>query len=188
MPSLVWPPPIWEVNGNPLQYSCLENPRDRGACWAAVYGVAQSRTRLKWLSSSSSSNLPWFMDLTFQMPMQYCSTQHQTYEHYCHTSTRISHGCTCVPHPEPSSHLPPHPISQRPPSALVLSALFHTSNLDWQSISHMVIYMFQCYSLKSSHPHLLPQSPKVCSLSLCLFCCLTYRVIIIIFLNSIYMC
>ena len=38
---------IGEGNGNPLQYSCLENPRDRGAWWAAVYGVAQSRTRLK---------------------------------------------------------------------------------------------------------------------------------------------
>uniref|UniRef100_E1BCH4 RNA/RNP complex-1-interacting phosphatase n=1 Tax=Bos taurus TaxID=9913 RepID=E1BCH4_BOVIN len=42
-------------NGNPLQCSCLENPRDRGAWWAAVYGVAQSRTRLKRLSCSSSS-------------------------------------------------------------------------------------------------------------------------------------
>ena len=41
-------------NGNPLQCSCLENPRDGGAWWAAVYGVAQSRTRLKRLSSSSS--------------------------------------------------------------------------------------------------------------------------------------
>ena len=45
---------IAEGNGNPFQCSCLENPRDRGAWWAAVYGVAQSRTRLKWLSSSSS--------------------------------------------------------------------------------------------------------------------------------------
>ena len=43
-------------NGNPLQYSCLDNPRNGGAWWAAIYGVAQSRTRLKWLSSSSSSN------------------------------------------------------------------------------------------------------------------------------------
>ena len=43
---------IGEGNGNPLQYSCLENPKDRGAWWAAVYGVAQSRTRLKRLSSS----------------------------------------------------------------------------------------------------------------------------------------
>ena len=41
-------------NGNPLQCSRLENPKDGGAWWAAVYGVAQSRTRLKWLSSSSS--------------------------------------------------------------------------------------------------------------------------------------
>ena len=46
---------IGEGNGNPLQCSCLENPRDGGAWWAAVYRVAQSRTRLKWLSSSSSS-------------------------------------------------------------------------------------------------------------------------------------
>ena len=43
-----------EGNGNPLQCSCLENPRDGGAWWAAIYGVAQSRTRLKWLSSSSN--------------------------------------------------------------------------------------------------------------------------------------
>ena len=42
-----------EGNSNPLQCSCLENPRDGGAWWAAVYGVAQSRTRLKRLSSSS---------------------------------------------------------------------------------------------------------------------------------------
>ena len=48
---------IGEGNGNPLQCSCLENPRDSGAWWAAVYGVAQSRTRLKRLSSSSSSRL-----------------------------------------------------------------------------------------------------------------------------------
>ena len=45
---------IGEGNGNPLQCSCLENPRDGGAWWAAVYGVAPSRTQLKQLSSSSS--------------------------------------------------------------------------------------------------------------------------------------
>jgi len=45
---------IGEGNGNPLQCSCLENPRGRRAWWADVYGVTQSRTRLKWLSSSSS--------------------------------------------------------------------------------------------------------------------------------------
>ena len=45
---------IGEGNGNPLQCSCLENPRDSGAWWAAVYGVAQSQTQLKWLSSSNT--------------------------------------------------------------------------------------------------------------------------------------
>ena len=50
--SLSW---IGEGNGNPLQCSCLENPRDGRAWWAAIYGVVHSRTRLKWLSSSSSS-------------------------------------------------------------------------------------------------------------------------------------
>ena len=44
---------IGEGNGNPIQCSCLENPRDGGAWWAAVYGVTQSQTGLKWLSSSS---------------------------------------------------------------------------------------------------------------------------------------
>ena len=52
-----------EGNGNTLQYSCLENPRDGGAWWAAVYGVTQGRTRLKRLSSSSSkqkiTNVSW---------------------------------------------------------------------------------------------------------------------------------
>ena len=48
---------IGEENGTPPQCSCLENPRDGGAWWAAVYGIAQSRTRLKRLSSSSSSSM-----------------------------------------------------------------------------------------------------------------------------------
>jgi len=49
-----------EGNGNPLQCSCLENPRDGGACWFAICGVAQSRTRLKRLSSNSSSEEEYF--------------------------------------------------------------------------------------------------------------------------------
>ena len=109
------------------------------------------------------------------------------YSCFCCAFTWISHGCTCVPYPEPSSHLPPYPIPLGHSSAPTLSTLSHVLNLDWRSVSHMIIYMFQCYSLKSSHPRLLPQSPKDCSLHLCLFCCLTYRGIITIFLNSIYM-
>ena len=70
---------IGEGNGNPLQCSCLEDPRDGGAWWAAIYGVAQSRTRLKRLSSSSSKwrlgtslvaqtvkNLPAMQETQFQ--------------------------------------------------------------------------------------------------------------------------
>ena len=57
---------IAEGNGNSLQCSCLESPRDGGAWWAAVYGVTQNRTRLKWLSSSSSSILLiWFHSNSF---------------------------------------------------------------------------------------------------------------------------
>ena len=54
-PGMMWNH-FQSLDGNPLQYSCLENPRDREAWWAAIYGVAQSQTRLKWLSSSSSSS------------------------------------------------------------------------------------------------------------------------------------
>ena len=53
---------IGEGNGNPLQCSCLENPRDGEAWWAAVYGVTQSRTRLKWLSSSNHSFITYFYE------------------------------------------------------------------------------------------------------------------------------
>ena len=53
---------IGEGNGNPLQCSCLQNPRDGGAWWAAVYGVAQSRTRRKPLSSSSRKHANMHME------------------------------------------------------------------------------------------------------------------------------
>ena len=62
-----------EGDGTPLQYSCLENPMDRGAWWAAVYGVAQSRTRLKRLSSSSSSPNAPLTEHTHTKKPQACS-------------------------------------------------------------------------------------------------------------------
>ena len=63
---------IGEGNGNPVQRSCLENPRDGGAWWAAVYGVAQSRTRLKRLSSSSRERPSWEGTVSLsRYPMQY---------------------------------------------------------------------------------------------------------------------
>ena len=109
-----------------------------------------------------SQSLSFFFLIYFNwrlITLQYCGS-------FCHTFTWISHGCTFVPHLENPSHLSLHPIPQGHPSAPALSTLSHASNLDWRAVSHMVIYMFQCYSLKSSHPHLLPQSPKVCSLHL----------------------
>ena len=71
-------------------------------------------------------------------------------------------GVHVSPLPVNPCHLPPHPIHLGCPSAPALSALFHPLNLDWLSIFHMVIYMFQCYFLKPPHPCLFPQSPKLC--------------------------
>ena len=95
---------------------------------------------------------------------------------------------TCVPKHEPPSHLPPHNVSLGHPHAPAPSMLYPASDIDWRFDSYMIVYMFQCHSPKSSHPLPLPLSPKVCYTHLCLFCCLAYRVIIAIFLNSIYMC
>ena len=87
---------------------------------------------------------------------------------FCHTSTCICHGCTRVPHPEPPSHLPRHTIPLGHPIAPAPSFLYPALNLDWRFISYMILYMFQCHSPKSSHPRPLPQSPKDCSIHLCL--------------------
>ena len=62
---------IGEGNGNPLQCACLENPRDGGAWSAAVYGVTQSQTRLKWLSSSSSSRVLLYTIITVVQSASY---------------------------------------------------------------------------------------------------------------------
>ena len=58
---------IGEGNCNPLQCSCLKNPRDGGAWWAAIYGVTQSRIQLKRLSSSSSSIQKWVREFTIHL-------------------------------------------------------------------------------------------------------------------------
>ena len=101
---------------------------------------------------------------------------------FCHISKWIHHRYTCVPHPEPSSFLHPHTIPLGRPSAPAPSIQYRASNMDWRLISYMILYMFQCHSPKSSHPHPLPQTPKDCSIHQCLFCCF-----VTIFLNSIYM-
>ena len=106
---------------------------------------------------------------------------------FCHTSTWIHHRYTSIPHPETPYLLPPCTIPLGHPSAPAPSIQYHASNLDWWFISYMILHMFQCHSPKSSHPLPLPQTPKYCSIHLGLFCCLTYRVIVTIFLNSTYM-
>ena len=78
---------------------------------------------------------------------------------------------SCLPLPPPF----PYHLSG---SSQCTSPKHLVSNLDWWFVSYMILYMFQCHSPKSSHPLPLPQSPKVCSKHLCLFCCLAYRVII----------
>ena len=112
--------------------------------------------------------------------LQYCSG-------FCHTLTWISHEFACIPHPNPPSHLPFHqflwvfPVHQA--QALVsciqpgLMVCFTLDN----------IHVLMLFSLETSHPRLFPQSPKFCSVHLCLFFCFAYRIIITIFLNSIYM-
>ena len=83
---------------------------------------------------------------------------------FCHTSTWIHHRYTRVPHPEPSSLLPPRTIPLGHPTAPAPSIQYCASNLDWWLISYMILYMFQSRSPKSSHPLPLPQSPKDCSI------------------------
>ena len=117
-----------------------------------------------------------------QLTLQYCIgfSIHQ------HESTMGVHVFPIL-NPPPSSLLPSHSIPLGHPSAPAPSIQYRAWNLDWRLVSYMILYMFQCHSPKSSHPRPLPQSPKDCSIHQCLFCCLVYRVIVTIFLNSIYM-
>ena len=94
--------------------------------------------------------------------LQYCSG-------FCHTWTGISHGFTCVPHPDPPLCLPLHPISSGSSQCTRPEHLSHASNLGWWSVSPLIVCLFQCCFLWTSHPHFLLQSLKVCSVHLYLF-------------------
>ena len=94
---------IGEGNGNPLQCSRLENPRDGGAWWAAIYGVAQSRTRLKWLSSSSSSKHLLKMNRYYTSKSFFLKYLHQEYcllsaQLCCFISSHVSQQWVTSPH------------------------------------------------------------------------------------------
>ena len=128
---------IGEGNGSPLQCSCLENPRDGGAWWVAVCGVAQSRTWLKWLSSLDSG-----LDhsrVQFSSVAQLCQT-------LCDPMNCSTPGLP-VHHqlPEPTQTnvhwvggaiQPSHPLSSPSPPALNLSQ--HQSLFKWVSSLHQV--------------------------------------------------
>ena len=115
--------------------------------------------------------------------VQYC-------DGFFHLSVWIGHRYTCGPSilnaPRPQSTSLPYPPlgCHRAP---VLGALLLASNSHWLSLVHITMYMFECYSLKSSHLLLFPLSPKVCSLHLGLLCCPLCRIVGTIFLDSIYM-
>ena len=102
---------IGEGNGNPLQCSCLENPRDGGAWWAAVYGVSQRRTRLKRLSSSSSRK-SHFSNLLFNWTIAAL----QDGAGFCHAATGTSPHDTHVPSLS-SPPTPPWPSQSTGPGA-----------------------------------------------------------------------
>ena len=90
-----------EGNGNPLQCSCLENPRDGGAWWAAVYGVTQSRTRLTRLSSSSCVLSVYMQHLSLEK-MLLESSKYQEYTlllfHFICEELRVRSCTTCSAH------------------------------------------------------------------------------------------
>ena len=109
--------------------------------------------------------------------LQYCSG-------FCHTLTWISHGFTCIPHPDPPSHFPPHPIPLGHPSAPAPNTcLIHPT---WICFTVDNIYVLMLFS-QIIPPLPSPIESKVCSILLCLFFCLAYRVFVTIFLNSISM-
>jgi len=117
---------IGEGNGNPLQCSCLENPRDGGAWWAAVYRVTQSWTQLKWLQFSSVvQSCPTLCD-----PMN-CSTPglpvHRHLPKFTQTHVHRVGDAIQPSHPLSSSPFPPAPNPSQ-----------HQSLFQWVSSSHEV--------------------------------------------------
>ena len=160
------------------QKTWLNTPTDLISAWGAIKALSLYSYYPKF---SLYSFFFSFIFISWRLiTLQYCSG-------FCHTLTWLSHGFTCVPHPDPALPLPSPPHPSGSSQCTSPEHLSHASNLVWWSVSHLIIYLFQCYSLSSSHPCLLPQSPKVCSIHLCLFFCLAYRVMVTIFLNSIYM-
>ena len=133
---------------------------------------------------------------TRQQKRHWCIEQSYYYYYYfyftilywfCHTSTCICHGCTCVPNPEPP--LPPSSPYHPSGSSQCISPKLPVSCIKpWLAIYFLYDIIHVLMPLSQIIPLFpLPQSPKDCSIHLCLFCCLAYRVVVTIFLNNIYM-
>ena len=127
-----------EGNGNPLQCSCLENPRDRGAWWAADYGVAQSQTRLKRLSSSSSRASVQFIALILAYQTEWFLTRGSRHNRAQETGDLFcSRNLTFAAAAAKSLQSYPtlcDPIDGSPPASPV-PGIFQARTLEWVAIS-----------------------------------------------------
>ena len=133
---------IGEGNGSPLQCSCLENPRDGGTWRAAVYGVAQSRTRLKQLSSGSSSNRHY--SVQFSSVSQSCLTLCNHMD--CSTPGfpvhhQLPEFAQTYVHQVSDAIQPSHPLLSTSPPAFSLSK--HQGLFQWVSSSHLVAKLME---------------------------------------------
>ena len=137
---------IGEGNGNPLQCSCLENPGDGGAWWAAVYGVAHSRTRLKWLSSSSSLKLISLLCYAFSVKACLSGTLGPS---FCTPSPCV--GFAVVSAPPHAPHLEPDLDWRFRPLCLLMCRIMQTCSLGW------VLSAFSCCSRRLALSQLSPQ-------------------------------
>ena len=151
------------------------SPRERKCCKHEKRPVQRQVSSRVLRALRKSHKCFFFLSIFFSfifiiwklITLQYCSG-------FCHTLTWISHGFTRVPHPDPPSRLPPHPIPLGLPSAPALSwciqlrmhptwagdlfhprcMMSHASDLGRWSVSPSIVYLFQCYSLRTSHPRL----------------------------------
>ena len=191
MISLDSPPPVitrWGHQG--LAASAQSSPRNRQVqLWSSLWvgwnhqicTVAQgspcSVCFLIPVLSQILLPINFFVQKIYLIGVSIALLQHESaIRHTCWTPSLLNPRLTSLP--APLLQVVTNTSFQFPMSYIKLSL----SNLC------MVMYMFQCCSLKSSHPLLLPLCPKVCSLCLCLLCCPSCRIIDTVFLDSMYMC
>ena len=157
-----------EGNGNPLQYSCLENPMDGGAWWATVHGVTKSRAR------RSNFTLTFISYFNFLLEDNCCTRLCWFLPFINMNQPQVHIGPLPL---ETPSHLPPHPSPLGCHRAVGWAPCV-TEQIPTGDLSYILMYMFPCYPLNSSY--LLPPilCLPVCSLHLCLHCCPENRFII----------